>query len=64
MKRIRNYLKVVYDEMVHKVSWPKWNELQSSTVVVMVASLIIALLIYVMNITFSNLMSVVYNIFY
>lgn len=50
--------------MVHKVSWPKWNELQSSTVVVMVASLIIALLIYVMNITFSNLMSVVYNIFY
>ncbi|MGI6479729.1 MAG: preprotein translocase subunit SecE [Salinivirgaceae bacterium] len=64
MKRIRNYLKVVYDEMVHKVSWPKWNELQSSTVVVMVASLIIALLIYVMDITFSNLMSVVYNIFY
>lgn len=50
--------------MVHKVSWPKWNELQSSTVVVMVASLIIALLIYVMDITFSNLMSVVYNIFY
>ncbi|HOG20173.1 MAG TPA: preprotein translocase subunit SecE [Salinivirgaceae bacterium] len=64
MKKIRNYLKVVYDEMVHKVSWPKWNELQSSTVVVMVASLIIALLIYVMDISFSNIMSLVYNIFY
>ncbi|HQB69648.1 MAG TPA: preprotein translocase subunit SecE [Paludibacteraceae bacterium] len=64
MKKIRNYLKVVYDEMIHKVSWPKWNELQASTVVVMVASLIIALLIYVMDISFSGIMSAVYNIFY
>ncbi|MDD2563056.1 MAG: preprotein translocase subunit SecE [Salinivirgaceae bacterium] len=64
MKKIRNYLKVVYDEMVHKVSWPTWNDLQSSSIVVMVASLIIALLIFLMDTTFSELMKVVYNMFY
>jgi preprotein translocase subunit SecE len=64
MKRIKEYFKVVYDEMVHKVSWPTWSELQSSTIVVMVASLIIALLIYLMDISFSGIMSTVYNVFY
>lgn len=64
MKKIKNYLKVVYDELINKVSWPKWSELQASTIVVMVASLIIALLIYLMDTSFSGIMNAVYNIFY
>ncbi len=64
MKKIKNYLTLVFDEMINKVTWPKWSELQNSTIVVMVASLIIALLIYLMDTAFSGLMRGVYSIFY
>ena len=64
MKKIKNYIKLVYDEMVHKVTWPSWRELQSSAIVVMVASLIIALLVYLMDLSFSNIMKVIYSMFY
>lgn len=62
--RIGNYFEEVYEELVHKVSWPTWSELQNSAVVVMVAALIIALTIFVMDITFENFMSLVYSLFY
>lgn len=35
-----NYVKESYNELVHKVTWPTFAQLQNSTVVVMVASLI------------------------
>ena len=49
MSKIVNYVKESYDELLHKVSWPTYKELQSSAVVVAVASLIIALMIFVMD---------------
>ena len=49
MSKIVNYVKESYDELVHKVSWPTYKELQSSAIVVAVASLIIALMIFVMD---------------
>ena len=61
---IKIYFKEVYNELINKVSWPSWPDLQNSTIVVMVASLIIALLIYLMDISFSNLMEVLYSMFY
>jgi preprotein translocase subunit SecE len=62
--RIKNYLKEVYKELVEKVSWPSWSELQSSAAVVMVASAIIALSIFVMDYGFRTLMDFVYGLFY
>ncbi len=62
--KIKAYLKETYDELVHKVSWPSWTDLQSSAIVVMVASLIIALVILVMDTSFRNLMNFIYGIFY
>ena len=47
-----SYVKSCYDELVHKVSWPTMSELQNSTLVVFVASLIIALIVFVMDIVF------------
>ena len=49
MSKIVNYVKESYDELVNKVSWPTYKELQSSAIVVAVASLIIALMIFVMD---------------
>ena len=48
------YLQEAYDELVHKVTWPTWKELQSSALVVMVASFIISLLIFVMDLSFQK----------
>lgn len=52
MSKIINYVKDSYDELMHKVSWPTMSELQNSTIVVFVASLIIALIIFIMDISF------------
>jgi len=64
MRKIKEYFKEVYNELVHKVTWPSWSELQNSMVVVMVASLIIALIIYVMDVSFTKVMEQIYKLFY
>ena len=56
-----NYIKESYKELVEKVSWPTFAQLQSSTSVVMVASLIFALVVLVMDISFENLMKGIYS---
>lgn len=62
--KIKLYLKEAYDELVHKVSWPSWSDLQSSAIVVLVASLIIALIVLVMDASFRNLMRLIYGLFF
>jgi preprotein translocase subunit SecE len=63
MRKIREYLSESWDELVHKVSWPTWSELQESTIVVMIASLIIAVVIMVMDFSFDAVMSLFYKMF-
>jgi len=63
MQKIKMYFQESYDELVHKVSWPTWSELQASSLLVAVASVIIALLVYAMDYSFSNLLSFYYSIF-
>jgi preprotein translocase subunit SecE len=58
------YFKEAYAELVHKVTWPSWEELQGSAIVVMIASFIIALLVAFMDLIFKNLMSFIYGLFY
>jgi preprotein translocase subunit SecE len=62
--KIKTYFQEAYNELMHKVSWPTWNDLQSSTIVVMIASVIIALIIFAMDYTVENLMGLVYSLFY
>ncbi len=63
MKKFINYVKECYNELVNKVTWPTWKELQSSAVVVSIASLIIALVVYLMDKTFETLLEAFYRIF-
>jgi preprotein translocase subunit SecE len=63
MKRILNYIQEAYKELVFKVSWPSWGELQSSAIVVMVAAVVIALLVFVMDFSFQNVLELVYKMF-
>lgn len=62
IRKIKTYLKSAYIELVNKVSWPTWKELQSSALLVMVASLIFAIVIFAMDISLENVMKVIYRI--
>ncbi|NET35333.1 MAG: preprotein translocase subunit SecE [Cyanothece sp. SIO1E1] len=53
MEQIKLYIKESYNELVHKVTWPSWQDLQQSTVLVIIGTLILALILFVMDL-FSN----------
>ncbi|HNR48187.1 MAG TPA: preprotein translocase subunit SecE [Bacteroidia bacterium] len=63
MKKIRAYVRESYLELSTKVTWPTWAELQSSAIVVLVASLIIGLIIFVMDFLSQGLMNTLYKLF-
>ena len=42
---LKGYFKESYTELIHKVTWPTWSELQNSGILVLVATLIIALIV-------------------
>ena len=46
------YIEDTYNELVHKVSWPTWKELQNSAIVVLIAALLIAFVVFVMDFIF------------
>ena len=56
-----NYIKESYNELVNKVTWPTFPQLQSSTVVVMVASAIFASVVLAMDLTVENMMAAIYK---
>jgi len=63
VKDITNYCKESYDELVHKTTWPTFKELTSSAVMVLTASIIIAIAVFIIDQIFENLMRVVYSFF-
>ena len=61
--RMNNYIRECFNDLINKVTWPTWKELQNSSIVVAVASLIIAGIIYLMDSVFSRSLDIFYNIF-
>lgn len=61
-KRTGTYIKNCYNELVHKVSWPSRSELINSTVVVMIASVIIAIFVAGVDFVFQQLLQFVYGL--
>ena len=59
--KIVDYFKESYTELKEKVTWPTWKELRSSVVVVSIASLIIALVVFLMDISCKNLLELFYK---
>ncbi len=55
-------IKESYNELVHKVSWPTKSELANSTIIVMVASIIAALVIWVIDLCIDQIMHLVYGV--
>ncbi|MBR4921586.1 MAG: preprotein translocase subunit SecE [Prevotella sp.] len=59
-KKIINYCKACYDELAHKTTWPTRKELTQSAVLVLSASLIIAVVVWLMDVVFKAAMSSIY----
>ena len=59
-KKFTNYCKTCYEELAHKTTWPTFAELTHRAVIVLSASLIIALVVFGMDLVFENLMKFVY----
>ena len=55
------YIKDSYKELVEKVTWPSFAQLQSSTIVVMIASLIFAIIVLAMDMSFESIMAGIYR---
>lgn len=61
MAKVSEYIKESYIELTEKVTWPTWRELQNSAVLVLVAALIIAMIILVMDQSINYVLSLFYK---
>ena len=61
-KSIITYCKESYVELIHKTTWPTRKELTHSAIVVLIASIVIALIVFAEDKVFETLMQLVYSI--
>ena len=60
MRKFINYLKESFTELTKKVTWPTWEKLQSSALLVLVTTVILAAVIWVIDFAFQHLMEFIY----
>lgn len=63
MNKISAYFKDSYRELLEKVTWPTWMQLQQSTVIVLIATIIITLMVGVMDLGSNQLLKLIYSLF-
>lgn len=63
MNKVGNHFRESWQELVEKVTWPTWAQLQQSTVIVLVATLLITGMVWVMDIASENLLKLIYSFF-
>lgn len=63
MNKIATYFKESYKELVEKVTWPTWQQLQQSTMIVLVATLIITAMVWVMDFATGTALKQIYKLF-
>ncbi|MFN5021138.1 MAG: preprotein translocase subunit SecE [bacterium] len=63
MNKIQTYFRDSYNELMEKVTWPNWQQLQQSTMIVLVATLVITAIVWVLDLGSSNLLKFVYSLF-
>jgi preprotein translocase subunit SecE len=56
------YIKESYNELINKVTWPTWTTLIQTTNVVIIASLIIAGIIFLMDLVSKQVLNFIYNL--
>ena len=60
MRKFINSLKESFTELTQKVTWPTWEKLQSSALLVLVTTVILAAVVWVIDYAFQHLMEFIY----
>jgi preprotein translocase subunit SecE len=63
MEKIKSFFSEYTDELFYKVEWPTLEELQSSTIVVFVSCLVLAIVIFLMDFVFGTVLGQLYKLF-
>ena len=63
MNKIQTYFKDSYTELMEKVTWPNWQQLQQSTMIVLVATLVITAIVWVLDLGSSTVLKFIYSLF-
>ena len=62
MNKLSIYVQEAYDELLHKVTWPTWDELQQTTIIVLVALALVTTVIFGMDLISENVLTFVYKL--
>ena len=62
MRKLINYFKESFTELTKKTTWPNWEKLQSSAFLVMVATIILAAALWIIDYAFQHLMTLIYTL--
>jgi preprotein translocase subunit SecE len=63
MNKVTTYFSESYKELMEKVSWPSWTQLQQSTVIVLIATVLITAVVWVMDLASNSLLKLIYSFF-
>jgi len=63
MNKVSNYFRDSYKELMEKVTWPSWAQLQQSTVIVLSATLLIMAIVYIMDLASTEFLKLIYSFF-
>jgi len=62
MTKVANYFRDSYKELLEKVTWPTWTQLQQSTVIVLVATVIITAVVWAMDLVAQSGLNFIYRL--
>jgi len=62
MNKISTYLRESYRELIEKVTWPTWPQLQQATVIVLVATVLITLVVWIMDVASQTVLHFIYSL--
>jgi preprotein translocase subunit SecE len=61
MNKITTYFQESYKELLEKVTWPSWTQLQQATVIVLVATILITFIVWIMDTVSSAVLHLIYS---
>jgi preprotein translocase subunit SecE len=61
MNKITTYFQESYKELLEKVTWPSWSQLQQATVIVLVATILITFIVWIMDTASSAVLHLIYS---
>jgi preprotein translocase subunit SecE len=63
MNKVTTYFRESYKELLEKVSWPTWTQLQQSTLIVLVATVLITAIVWAMDLVAQSGLKLIYSFF-